>query len=312
MILINDLFVNPENLGDVKEMMKTMEYRIKMVEALEHAKRRLSETTTLDSNTLSKCSTFISYVNKSDAVSNFNLEVSKLNLNELAFTLISFEERRLKTLLELFKATDVKKYVQKQNINCLHRREIFTRIRSHLTKCKGSRFDHLYGAIAYAKNPIDSQVATFEDPEPKTAAEESDAFTLLGVRRENFKNVFTEHIANDARLMTVESRYPRAKSGGDAFVSFDFESARGPVAMLSEGDNPIAIIHEVFGHNIASVIDRSDLRKWEKRNGYVDTTNCVKVKTICRIDLRICYDATIANILHSESDHEVLPPVNCS
>lgn len=125
---------------------------------------------------------------------------------------------------------------------------------------------------------------------------------LLGVRRESLKNVFIEHIANAAHLMTVESRYPRG-TRGDAFISFDLESDRGPVAALLDAflnrDNPVADIPEAFGHTIATAIDQCDLRNWEKQKGYVDTTNCVKVKMIYRIDLRIYDDATLANILHS-------------
>jgi len=119
------------------------------------------------------------------------------------------------------------------------------------------------------------------------------------------KNVFIEHVSNTARLMTVESRYPRDKSG-DAFISFDLESDRGPVAALLDalldGDNPVAEIPEALGHAIATAVDRSDLRTWEKRNGRTDTTNCVKINTIYHVELRICNDGAIANILHSQRD----------
>lgn len=139
-------------------------------------------------------------------------------------------------------------------------------------------------------------------PEPRTAAEEPNALKILGVRRESLKNVFIEHIANAAHLMTVESRYPRG-TRGDAFISFDLESDRGPVAALLDAfldrDNRVTDIPEAFGHTIATAVDQCDLRNWEKQKGYVDTTNCVKVKMIYRVDLRICDDATLANILHS-------------
>jgi hypothetical protein len=159
MASINDLFVHPESLSDVK---KTLDYQIKMVEALEHAKDRLSKTKSLDSNTLAKCAVFIQYVNRSNTTSNFCSEVSKLSLNELAFSLISFEERRLKTILDLFKASDIRKYVEKQKIKCLHRSEIFTRIKHILSGCEGSRFDDIYGAVLQTRNSSEHDMARHE------------------------------------------------------------------------------------------------------------------------------------------------------
>jgi len=159
MASINDLFVHPESLSDVK---KTLDYQIKMVDALEHAKDRLSKTKSLDSNTLAKCGVFIQYVNRSNTTSNFCSEVSKLSLNELAFSLISFEERRLKTILDLFKASDIRKYVEKQKIKCLHRSEIFTRIKHILSGCEGSRFDDIYGAVLQTRNSSEPNMARHE------------------------------------------------------------------------------------------------------------------------------------------------------
>lgn len=114
--------------------------------------------------------------------------------------------------------------------------------------------------------------------------------------------MFTEHVANNAHLMTVESRYPRG-TRGDAFISFDIESDRGPVAASLDAfldrDTPVDNIPEPFGDTIATSIDRCDLRNWEKRKGYVGTTNCVKVKMIYHVEIRLYDDATLANILHS-------------
>ncbi|KIW35807.1 uncharacterized protein PV06_11848 [Exophiala oligosperma] len=299
MASINDLFVHPESLRDVQ---KALGYQIKMVEALEHAKDRLSKTKSLDANTLAKCGVFVQHVNRSDTPNNFYSEVSKLNLNELAFSLISFEDRRLKTLLDSFKASDIRKYVEKQQIQCLHRSEIFTRIKFILSACEGSRFDAIYRTVLQMRNISESEMARDNEPEPKTAAEEPNALKLLGVRRESFKNVFTEHVANNAHLMTVESRYPRG-TRGDAFISFDIESDRGPIAASLDAfldrDTPVDNIPEPFGDTIATSIDRCDLRNWEKRKGYVDTTNCVKVKMIYHVEIRLYDDATLANILHS-------------
>lgn len=117
------------------------------------------------------------------------------------------------------------------------------------------------------------------------------------------KNVFVERISNNARLMTVESRYPRERSG-DAFISFDLESDRGSIAELFDGwltgDTSVAEITEAFGHTMATAIDQSDLRIWEKRKGRIETTSCVEITKLYHVNLRIYNnDGATANILHS-------------
>ena len=154
-----DLFSHPKTLGDVKKAVEILNQQMKIVEALEHAKDRLAKTTTLESNTLLKCNVFIRYVNEASPHSNFYLEVSKLNLEELAFASISFEDRRLKTLLDSFKAEDISKYIRGQKISCLDRSEIFTRIKNMLARCKGGKFDEIYKALAQlTTNPTGSDV----------------------------------------------------------------------------------------------------------------------------------------------------------
>lgn len=137
----SNLFTYPEKLGEAEKYMDALQYQIKMVEALERTRQRLSNTTVLSSRTLDHCLTFMQYVN---TTINFSNEVAKLSLNELRFAAISFEGRRLKSLLNLFKASDVKKYVDMQNINCLHRSEISTRINYYLLKLDGNRFANIY------------------------------------------------------------------------------------------------------------------------------------------------------------------------
>lgn len=58
-----------------------------------------------------------------------------------------------------------------------------------------------------------------------------------------------------------------------------------------------AQLQEVFGDTISTAIEESDLRKWEKRNGRMDTTECVKVKILCHVELRISCNTTIAKTL---------------
>lgn len=66
-----------------------------------------------------KCKVFIKYINNPNPNGNFIVEVSKLNLNKLLFTLISFKNRRLKIILNVFKASDIKRYIKKQRIMCV-------------------------------------------------------------------------------------------------------------------------------------------------------------------------------------------------
>jgi hypothetical protein len=140
------------------------------------------------------------------------------------------------------------------------------------------------------------------EPEPETAAKEENAFKLLGVRRESLKNVFLEHIAKNTHLTTVEARYPRGKNG-DAFLSLDIESDRGPVATVLDEwidrDIPVAAIPEVFGSAVAEFVDKCDLREWEKRHGLMERTNCVKMKMMYHVDIRMSDDFSIAKSLYS-------------
>lgn len=141
------------------------------------------------------------------------------------------------------------------------------------------------------------------EPEPETEAKKSTAVKLQGANREGMNNIFVEQISNTARLMTVESRYPRDKSG-DAVLSFDLESDRGPLAELFDrwlkGDKSVAEITEAFGHTMATAVDQSDLRSWEKRKGRIGTTSCVEISKFYHVNLRICNNIDIANVLHSQ------------
>lgn len=141
MVFVSNLFAHPEKLGEARKCLDILRYQIKMFEALEPGKQRLSKTSVLNLGMLDNCLTFMQYV---DTEVNFSYEVSKLSLNELIFAIISFEGKRLKTLLDLFKASDVKKYIEKENINCLRRSEIFKRINYYMPKLGGRRFVDIY------------------------------------------------------------------------------------------------------------------------------------------------------------------------
>ncbi|RAK96294.1 uncharacterized protein BO80DRAFT_229423 [Aspergillus ibericus CBS 121593] len=56
---------------------------------------------------LLKCDVFIRHANESTPGSNFDLEICKLSLDELAFCSISFEDRRLKHVVHHFKTANI-------------------------------------------------------------------------------------------------------------------------------------------------------------------------------------------------------------
>lgn len=120
--------------------------QLKVVEGLQHARSRLTATRSLESNTLSKCYVFVHYTNNSAPGSNFNLEVRKLSLDELAFCSISFEERRLKSVIHHFKATDIRTYMTTTGVSCLDRSEIFIRLKRLSTESEGKPFHEVYTA----------------------------------------------------------------------------------------------------------------------------------------------------------------------
>ena len=96
----------------------------------------------------------------------------------------------------------------------------------------------------------------------------------------------------------VRSRFPRGQGDGDAIIWLDLGSV-GMRSLLSDSGPSIGTsqIRQVFGDTISNAIEQCDLRKWEKRNGLMDSTECVKVKMLCHVELRIGYDTTIAQML---------------
>jgi hypothetical protein len=147
------------------------------------------------------------------------------------------------------------------------------------------------------------------DPKPETMAEEVTAFEYSSARWVSIGEVFRAHIAQAIRqadcvapnrildpelTACVRSRFPRIF--GDAFIWLDIGSD-GPLPLLYQNVRiPVDRIREVFGGIIAEAIEGSDLREWEKRNGYINTTECVEIKPQ-GIKLRIRYDIHLANKL---------------
>lgn len=146
MIYEFDLYNHPESTTAVKNELKILNEQIKVIEGLEHARARLGARRSLESNTLSKCDVFTCCVNNSTPGSNFDLEVRKLSLDELAFCSISFEERRLKSVIHHFKASNIRTYMTTSRVSCLDRPEIFTRLKRLSAQSEGKPFHEVYTA----------------------------------------------------------------------------------------------------------------------------------------------------------------------
>lgn len=125
----------------------------------------------------------------------------------------------------------------------------------------------------------------------------------------NIEKVFPSQIAtairqlppriNDSNITDcVRSRFPRAQEHGDAVIWLDLESVGIQPLLCGSGPGIEADqIGNVFGDTIANAIEKSDLRKWEKDNGRTGRTECVKVKRICHVELRVGFDTNIAQVL---------------
>lgn len=143
MIYDFDIYSHPESANEVKKELEFFSGQVKIVEGLEHARDRLAKRKSLDYNTLLKCDAFIRCVNNDG---DFQLEVRKLSLDELAFCCISFEERRLKSVALYFKASNIRAYMKKARVSCLERPEIFRRLKRLSDESEVNTFREIYMA----------------------------------------------------------------------------------------------------------------------------------------------------------------------
>ncbi|TQB68884.1 hypothetical protein MPDQ_002657 [Monascus purpureus] len=314
MIFDIDVYDHPETSAFLKDELSLLNEQIRIVEGLEHARARLLAKSSLEYNTLSKCDVFMRYANESTPGSNFDLEIRKLSLDELAFCSISFEDRRLKHVVHHFKAANIRKYMTTTHVSCLERQEIFRRLNRLCAESEGKPFKEIYSSayMVYnnflAKGSMESNEMDV-DPEPATMAKQPGSFEFPTARWSNIDKVFPAQAANAIRHAPqriadpeitdcVRSRFPRGRSEGDAIVWLDIGS-NGALPFLPTYRSGIEMeqVRAIFGDAIYDAVDESDLRKWEKRNGRLSTTECVKMKVFCHMELRIGYDTTIAKKL---------------
>lgn len=147
-----DLFRHPDKLDDVTRLIKVLETQKKIVQAFEHT-ANLLQSPHLHSRVLGNCSYFINAINASAISSNFYIEVSKLNLWELAFCAISFGEKRLQAILDDFRASDLTSYMGARGISSGHRTEIFRRL-DYYCRGKNDKFRALYDLARTSANNI--------------------------------------------------------------------------------------------------------------------------------------------------------------
>ncbi|KAJ6027478.1 uncharacterized protein N7446_003930 [Penicillium canescens] len=316
-----DLYNHPECLNEVKKELTILSEQIKIVEGLEHARARLAATRSLDSNTLSKCDVFMRCVNDNAFKPDFALELRKLSWDGLAFCSISFEERRIRYLVRHLKASDIRTYMKNVGVSCLDRPEVSTRLNRLSAESQGKPFHEYYTTIhkehhvslASASAEPDDQMDddTWPAPKPRTTAIQPGAFEFPAAPWTNIEKVFPIQVAtairhvppriNDPNITDcVRSRFPRGRGDGDAAIWLDIETIGIHPLLCGSGPGVLTTqIKKVFGDTVAYAIEESDLRKWEKENGLLDTTECVKVKRFCHVELRIACDTTIAQNLFS-------------
>ncbi|KAJ6437978.1 phospholipase A2 protein family [Purpureocillium lavendulum] len=206
-----DLYTHPDATVDIKNALKVLHEQVKIVEGLEHARARLESTSSLDSNTLSKCNVFVRHVNNCTAGSSFDSELGAFE----------FPTARWRNIDNVF---------PKQTADAIHRAP--------------QRF-------------IDSNITD-----------------------------------------CVRSSFPRDQSDGDAIIWMDLDHL-AMLSLLRDTRRGIrtSMVRDIFGDAIANAMEESDLRKWEKRNGSIETTACVRAKVFCHIELRIGCDSAIAKKL---------------
>lgn len=160
-------------------------------------------------------------------------------------------------------------------------------------------------------NPLTITTETGPVLKPRTTAIQPGAFEFPAAPWTNIEKVFPIQVAtairpvppriNDPNITDcVRSRFPRGRGDGDAVIWLDMETAGIHPLLCGSGPGVFTTqLRKVFGDTIANAIEKSDLRKWEKENGFLDTTECVKVRRFCHVELRIGYDTIIAQTLFS-------------
>lgn len=99
-----------------------------------------------------KCFAFIRSINDNAHDTNFDSEVRKLSLDELAFCSIRFEERRLNPVIPCFKASNIREYMVKAQVSCLDRPEIFKRLKRLSAQSEGKPFYEIYNTAYIIHN----------------------------------------------------------------------------------------------------------------------------------------------------------------
>ncbi|KAI1181565.1 hypothetical protein F5B17DRAFT_424792 [Nemania serpens] len=194
-------------------------------------------------------------------------------------------------------------------VSCLNRREVWIRLERLSRESKGKPYHDIFmtaqsGGSRGSSNAAEPMEQNMEnDPKPQTTAKDPSSFEFPTARLEMIEDVFGGPIAEAVRHAServtypeltdrVKLRFPRA--GGDAMIWIEL-GRHVKLALLAGGYVPVAKIREIFGDKIARVIEGSDLRNWERRNGLIDWTRCVRITQ--NVELRIGYDLNIANEL---------------
>ncbi|KAK1981041.1 hypothetical protein LZ30DRAFT_721446 [Colletotrichum cereale] len=288
-----DLFEHPELLDCTKEMIRVLKVHASMVESLESVKSELAKEDRLNSNTLSRCRVFIKFVNKLKKEDNFVLELSKLSADEIAFVSVCFSERRLQTIHKDFQATRIQTYIRSQGIDLSRRTEIHKRIELYMEP----------GYFQDSYNTASKGLPQLKGHKPATTAEVTGSLEFAGAKWEEIESLFGKAVADAIskrdQLLTdgVRSTLSRTQMYDDVLMSLDIASEPSWLSTLfPDGTVRVHEINSIFGSRIADAIDRSQLREWEKENGLIDHTECVKLTY--NVKLRLSSRLDVANALY--------------
>lgn len=100
----------------------------------------------------------------------------------------------------------------------------------------------------------------------------------------------------------MRTRYPRTID--DAIVSMELTSEDAWLSKLFPGDGdaaPVGVILEVLGPKLADAVDKSLLRSWERQNGLLETTNCVKLVHCLKIQVLSTHDVNMIHLTDPSS-----------
>lgn len=141
-----DLFVHPNQVQAVEDLIANLTAQCKIVRGFEKTKTILQASPVLSSGNLKRCNQFVHHVEAVAEDSNFLQEISKLTLDELVFISVSFATRSLDVIGESLRAIQIRAYMKSQNLEAVYtqRADIHGRLAYLLRTSSCDRFRNIY------------------------------------------------------------------------------------------------------------------------------------------------------------------------